>query len=161
MEEQKKEDEVQPQSDATHIAQVAELHAKLLRLQADMDNMRRRHQREKEELGYMAAADCIYQLLPAMDNFDRAVKLLPAGDWTQGMVMVHKQLQDILQCLGLEPIAATGAFDPELHEAVAIDEDSTDPENSVTQELERGYKYRNRVLRPSKVRVSMGGCKIE
>jgi len=122
-----------------------------------MDNMRRRHQREKEDLWEVVAADFICQLLPTMDSFDRAVKVLPPGDWTQGMVMVHKQLQEFFSRLGLESVDCACTFDPQCHEAVAIDEDSASPENTITAELERGYKLRGRVLRPSKVRVSVGG----
>lgn len=138
-----------------------ELESRLLRLQADMENMRRRHQREKEDLWEVVAADLLCQLLPTMDNFDRAIKVLPTGDWTQGMVMVHKQFQEVLARVGLTPVDCACAFDPQYHEAVAIDEDPTSPENTITAELERGYKLRGRVLRPSKVRVSVGGMSNE
>jgi len=136
---------------------VQELESRLLRLQADMENMRRRHQREKDDLWEVVVADIVCQLLPTMDSFDRAVKVLPPGDWTQGMVMVHKQLQEFFTRLGLESVDCTCAFDPQCHEAVAIDEDASFPENTITAELERGYRLRGRVLRPSKVRVTVGG----
>jgi len=161
LEEQKLEEEKPSAREEELIGKVADFESKVIRLQADMDNMRRRHQREKEELWDMAVADCICQLLPALDNFDRAVKVLPEGDWTQGMVMVHKQLGEILHRLGLEYISAVGPFNPQSHEAIAVEEEATLPENTVTQEFERGYKYRGKVIRPSKVRVSMGGRSCE
>jgi len=142
---------------AVELPSVPELETRLLRLQADMENMRRRFQREKEDLWEVVAADLICQLLPTMDSFDRAVKVLPPGDWTQGMVMVHKQFQEFFARLGLESVNCACSFDPQCHEAVAIDEDPSFPDNTITAELERGYKLRGRVLRPSKVRVSVGG----
>lgn len=134
-----------------------ELEARFLRLHADMDNMRKRLQREKEELWAVAVADCLTQMLPVLDNFDRALKALPENDWAKGIVMVSKQLNDILGRMGLEPIVAEGAFDPQYHEAIMQDETSTEPANTITAEFERGYSFKGKVLRPSKVRVSTGG----
>jgi len=136
---------------------VANLELRIIRLQADMDNMRRRHQREKEELWDASVANCICQLLPALDNFDRAVQVLPEGDWTKGMLMVHKQLEETLRQIGLEHMPAVGQFNPETQEAIAVEQDETVPENTVTKEFERGFKFRGKVIRASKVRVSLGG----
>ena len=104
MEQQTNQDTEQP---VNELPSVQELESRILRLQADMDNMRRRHQREKEDLWEVVAGDFICQLLPTMDSFDRAVKVLPPGDWTQGMVMVHKQLQEFFTRLGLESVDCT------------------------------------------------------
>ena len=133
------------------------LENKILRLQADMDNLRKRTVREKEEIWQVAAADVLTQLLPTLDNFERAMQVLPPNDWAQGIVMVSKQLQDALARLGLETIDSAGCFDPQYHEAIMQDTASNEPENTITGEFERGYKLRGKVLRPSKVRVSTGG----
>lgn len=133
------------------------LENRILRIQADMDNLRKRTMREKEEIWQVAVADVLTQLLPTLDNFERAMQVLPQHDWAQGIVMVSKQLQDILSRLGLETIDAQGNFDPQYHEAILQDNASPEPENTITGEFERGYKLRGRVLRPSKVRVSTGG----
>lgn len=134
-----------------------ELESRVLRLHADMDNMRRRLQRERDDMWTVAVADCLSQMLPVLDNFDRALKALPDNDWARGIVMVSKQLSDILARMGLEPIRAEGAFDPQYHEAIMQDNTSTEPENTITGEFERGFCFKGKVLRPSKVRVSTGG----
>lgn len=134
-----------------------ELESKVLRLHADMDNLRKRTAREKDEIWQVAAADVMTDLLPVLDNFDRATQVMPQNDWAQGIVMVSKQLQDVLQRLGLEQIETQGTFDPQYHEAIMQDTESSAPENSITGEFQRGYMFRGKVLRPSKVRVSTGG----
>ena len=139
------------------IESVQGLENRIIRLQADMDNLRKRTMREKEEIWQVAAADIVTQLLPTLDNFERAMQVLPQNDWAQGIVMVSKQLQDVLARLGLETIDSQGSFDPQYHEAIMQDIASTEPENIITGEFERGYKLRGKVLRPSKVRVSTGG----
>ena len=133
------------------------LENKVLRLQADMDNLRKRTMREKEEIWQVAVADIMTQLLPTLDNFERAMQVLPQNDWAQGIAMVSKQLHDVLAQLGLETIDAQGSFDPQYHEAIMQDIASSEPENTITGEFERGYKLRGKLLRPSKVRVSTGG----
>jgi molecular chaperone GrpE len=135
-----------------------------LRLQADMDNLRKRTAREKDEWWQNAAADILIQLLPVVDNFERALSALPegaAGGWAQGIVMVGRQMADTMEKLGLQPVCAEGLFDPECHEALMQDTESDLPENTITAEFERGYTFRGRVIRPSKVRVSTGGKKNE
>jgi molecular chaperone GrpE len=140
---------------------LAEAEARVLRLHADMDNMRRRMQREKEEIWNVAVADCLARLLPVVDNLERAVATLPDSTWGQGVVLVSRQFEDVLTKLGLEPIAAAGMFDPQYHEALMQDVESREPENTITAVLERGYVFKGRVIRPSKVKVSVGGCSDE
>jgi len=140
---------------------LAEAEARSLRLHADMDNMRRRMQREKEELWNVAVADCLAKLLPVVDNLQRAVAALPDSAWGQGVVLVSRQFEEVLTKIGLEPIAAVGLFDPQYHEALVQDAESCEPENTITAVLERGYAFKGRVLRPSKVKVSVGGCSDE
>lgn len=136
---------------------IQDLENRILRLHADMDNLRRRTMREREETWHLAAADVLTQLLPILDNFQRAMLVLPENDWAQGIAMVSKQLQDVLASLGFEVIDSQGAFDPQYHEAIMQDPASSQPENTITGEFERGYKFRGKVLRPSKVKVSTGG----
>ncbi len=137
--------------------QLAQAEARILRAHADMDNMRRRLQREKEEIWQIAVADCLARMLPVHDNLQRAIATLPDSTWGQGVVLVGRQLEDVLAKLGLVPIAAAGLFDPQYHEAIVQDSESAEPENTITAVLERGYLFNGRVLRPSKVKVSIGG----
>ncbi|MBT9133995.1 MAG: Protein GrpE [Firmicutes bacterium] len=155
--------ETTPASSEVEVLRVelAEAEARFLRLHADMENMRRRLQREKEEIWHFALADCLAKLLPVLDNLQRAVAALPDSTWGQGVVLVSRQLEDVLAKYGLEPIAAAGLFDPQYHEAIMQDGESAEPENTITAVLERGYLFKGRVLRPSKVKVSMGGCSDE
>ena len=76
-------------------------------------------------------------------------------------MLVSRQFEDVLTKLGLEPIAAAGMFDPQYHEALMQDVESREPENTITAVLERGYVFKGRVIRPSKVKVSVGGCSDE
>jgi len=134
---------------------LAEAESRALRLHADMENMRRRLQREKEEIWHVAVADCLTRFLPTLDNLQRAIAALPDSTWGQGVVLVGRQFEETLAKLGLEPIVAVGQFDPLYHEALAQDPDSLEPENTITAVLERGYAFKGRVLRPSKVQVSV------
>lgn len=96
-----------------------------------------------------------------LDNLQRAVEVLPDTTWSQGVVLVSRQLEDTLVKFGLEPIPTVGCFDPQFHEAIAQDADSSLPENTITGVFERGYLFKGRVLRPSKVKVRAGGCSDE
>lgn len=133
-----------------------ELQQRLLRLQADFDNFRRRARLEKEELSQVVAAGVIKELFPVLDNFERAVAA-SAQDVAQlrtGVEMVHRQFVAILEKLGVKYIAAVGdTFDPARHEAVARVEDAGQPDGLIVDELQKGYEMGGRVLRPSMVRV--------
>lgn len=142
------------------LAEKDELEKRLLRLQADMDNLRKRTAREKEEWWQLATADVLKELIPILDNFERAVGVVSGGessDWAQGMIMVVRQFQATLARLGLEEVCNAGTFDPQCQEAIMQDNDSVEPENTVTAVFEKGYSHKGRLLRPSKVRVSTGG----
>ncbi|WP_333871301.1 nucleotide exchange factor GrpE [Desulforamulus putei] len=128
-----------------------------LRLQADYENLRRRTRQEREDLLKFGAEHLIKNLLPVLDNFERA--LASAGDggekFISGVEMIHRQLNDILSAEGLAPIPAKGEpFDPNLHEAVMQVEDTGEPENTVVEELRRGYYLKGKVIRPSMVKVA-------
>jgi len=130
---------------------------RLARLQAEFDNARKRAAREQQEFREFAAADAIKAILPALDSFERALKA-PAGegnDLRSGLELIYRQFQDALQKLGVQPIPAVGKeFDPRVHEAVEMVETNEVEDHHVLDELQRGYKYKERLLRPAMVRVA-------
>ena len=130
-----------------------------LRALADLDNFRKRAARDMERVRKTAAEDLTRDLLPVLDNLERA--LAQAGDTTdgfaQGVQMVHKQLWEALAARGLERIPALGeTFDPNVHEALALQPSEEYPENTVMAEWQRGYRMGGLVLRPWRVVVSSG-----
>jgi len=130
---------------------------RLARLQAEFDNARKRSVREQQEFKEFAAADAIKTLLPALDSFERALQT-PARqleEFRSGVELIYKQLQDALQKLGVSPIPAKGQpFDPHQHEAIELVETTDAPDHQVIEELQRGYKLKNRLLRPAMVKVA-------
>lgn len=136
-----------------------ELQQRLLRLKADYDNFRRRTRLEKEAFAKYASQQLMEKLLPVLDNFERA---LAAGEsaadvasFVKGVDMIFRQLTDVLAQEGLEPIQAAGEpFDPELHQAVMRVESEEHGDNVVVEELQKGYKLKDKVIRPSMVKVN-------
>ncbi len=129
---------------------------RLLRMQADFENYRKRVAREREDLLKYANEQLIMALLPVIDNFDRALsaKNDNSEKLLAGVEMISRQLCDILAKEGLEAVPAVGEqFNPEFHEAVMKEETGDYPENTVTEELRRGYLYKGRVIRPAMVKV--------
>ncbi|MBP2645376.1 MAG: Protein grpE [Firmicutes bacterium] len=137
--------------------ELEELNVRILRLQADFDNFRRRTRQEKEELSQIVANGVINQLLPVLDNFERAFSTgatQNAGQLLTGVDMVYRQLVQILEGFGLKPIEAVGVMlDPAQHEAVMRVEDPSQPEGIIVEELQKGYMAHNKVLRASMVKV--------
>lgn len=134
-----------------------------IRSQADLDNYRKRAVREREDAIRYANLSLLERLLPVLDNFelglDAARQSGGAEGILQGMSMVQKQLQDFLRDSGVEPIDAVGAtFDPNLHEALGQEPSDEAPEGTVTRQLRRGYKLKDRLLRASAVMVSKGSA---
>jgi len=130
---------------------------RLIRMQADFDNYRKRVAREREELLSRASEQLICTLLPVLDNFERALSV--SYDDTEkllaGMKMISRQFQDILKKEGLTPIPAVGEeFNPELHEAVLKVESEEFAENTVAEELRKGYILNGKVIRPAMVKVA-------
>ncbi|WP_226673181.1 nucleotide exchange factor GrpE [Rossellomorea aquimaris] len=130
-----------------------------LRLRADFDNFRRRVNVENEAKEKYRAQGLITELLPALDNFERALNIEADNEQTkqllQGMEMVHRSLVEALKKEGVEPIEAVGQeFDPHLHQAVMQVEDENFDSNVVVEEFQKGYKLKDRVIRPSMVKVS-------
>jgi molecular chaperone GrpE len=139
--------------------QANEYFSHLQRLQADFDNYRRRTQKEKEETIKYAAERIVEAMLPVLDNFERAINSTKANQdfnaFSQGVEMIFKQMQNGLAKEGLSAIEAIGQpFDPNLHEAVLRVESEEYPENTVLEELQKGYYLKEKVLRPSMVKVS-------
>ena len=134
---------------------------RLARQQAEFDNARKRTAREQVEFRDYAAADVIKGLLPALDSFERALKARSdASDFRGGVELIYRQLQDALQKAGVQPIAAVGEpFDPRVHEAIEMVDTAEVPDQHVLDELQRGYKYKDRLLRPAMVRVARNGGK--
>lgn len=137
----------------------AELEAKndlLLRTAAEFDNFKKRTEREKLTVAEFAKAGLIKQLLPILDNIDRAA-LSEKGseDYIKGIEMIVKQFEGAAVNLGIEEIAKVGdTFNPELHEAVMHIEDESVAENTITQVLQKGYKIGSTVIRPAMVQVA-------
>ncbi|WRP05329.1 nucleotide exchange factor GrpE [Rossellomorea aquimaris] len=130
-----------------------------LRLRADFDNFRRRVNVESEAKEKYRAQGLITELLPALDNFERALNIDADNDQTktllQGMEMVHRSIVEALKKEGVEPIEAVGQeFDPHLHQAVMQTEDENFDSNVVVEEFQKGYKLKDRVIRPSMVKVN-------
>ena len=138
----------------------AALYDQLLRRQAEFENYRKRVERERTEDRHKARADLLVELLPVMDNFERALTSLQgsgadAAGLRHGVELIHRQLKDALTKFGLQPVEALGqTFDPHLHEAVTIEATDEHKENTVIEEFERGYKLGDRLLRPAKVKVA-------
>jgi molecular chaperone GrpE len=135
-----------------------------LRSQADFDNYKKRAAREKEDAIKYANSSLLERLLPIIDNFDLGLSAARSeGEKSpiySGMNMVLKQLTDFLTDNGLQPIEAEGQkFDPNLHEAIAHEPDGRVPEGTVIRQTRRGYRLKDRLLRPSSVVVSSGAGK--
>jgi molecular chaperone GrpE len=130
---------------------------RLARLQAEFDNYRKRIARENAEFRDYAVADAAKNLLPVIDNFALALRNTSGGpeDFRKGVELIHKQLQDVLQRLKVEQIPAQGEpFDPRVHEAIEMVESNQVPDNHVLEELQPGYRIKDRLLRPAMVRVA-------
>jgi molecular chaperone GrpE len=129
---------------------------RLARLQAEFDNARKRATREQQDFREFAAADVIKNFLPILDSFERALKTGGnSSDFRNGIELINRQFQDALQKTGVQPIAALGQpFDPRVHEAIEMVDTTEVPDHQVVDELQRGYKYKERLLRPAMVRVA-------
>ncbi len=134
---------------------------RLLRVTADMDNFKKRAAREREEAVKFANESLIKKLAPVLDNFDMAMSAAgqagdnPAQSLQTGVAMIYQQLKSVLQEAGLQEVDAAGkTFDPNWHEAVSQQETADVPEGQVLQQLRKGYKLRDRLIRPATVVVA-------
>jgi molecular chaperone GrpE len=134
-----------------------ELRDRVLRVAAEFDNYRKRVERERRELSAFAAADVLRDLLPIVDNFERALE--SAGAENEGMMkgleLIRTQMLEVLRKRGVTPIDAMGAdFDPNIHEAVSHETSGEHRDGEVIQQLQRGYRLGDRLLRPAMVKVA-------
>lgn len=151
------------ESRAQHVSEAEKLRAerdalidRLARTQADFDNARKRAAKEQADFRDYALADTIKNLIPVLDSFDRALKTSPEkSEFHLGVELIHRQLQDALAKIGVQPISAAGQqFDPRYHEAIEMVDTENAKDNEVIEELQRGYKLKDRLLRPAMVRVA-------
>jgi molecular chaperone GrpE len=129
---------------------------RLARAQAEFDNARKRAVKEQQEFRDYAAADAIKPLLPVLDSFERALQVKSdPGDFRGGVELIYKQFLDSLAKVGVRAIPAKGEqFDPHVHEAIEMVETSDAADHEVLEELQRGYKIKDRLLRPAMVKVA-------
>jgi molecular chaperone GrpE len=125
-------------------------------MQAEFENVRRRNVKEQQDFRDYAAVDAIRPLLPVLDSFERALTVKSeAAEFRSGVELIYKQLLTALAKLSVQPITAKGEpFDPHVHEAIEMVEPSDAPDHQVIDELQRGYKFKDRLLRPAMVRVA-------
>jgi molecular chaperone GrpE len=147
------QDDVQRQRD--------EYYDLLLRKTAEFDNYRRRIERERQSVTEAASADLILELLPLVDDLERALKAEPgpagAETYRRGVELIHRQLLETLRKRGVRPIEALGEdFDPHFHQAVMHEPATGHRDGEVIEELRRGYMLGDRLLRPSMVKVAKG-----
>lgn len=144
---------------ATETADVAEWKNRYMRTLADFENFRKRSEREKTEFFKYALAGTFKDLLPILDNFDRALDHAEEGDdFHKGVLLIYKQLFDMLKKAGLRPIEDRNVtFDPNIHEAVIREENDSVPNQTVLDVLQKGYFLHDRLLRPALVKVAVGG----
>lgn len=131
-----------------------------LRALADFENYKRRAQRERDEWTRLAHERLVLEILPVLDNFDRALQAEPRPDQLRGFVagveLIHRELLKVLERIGVTPFSAVGEpFDPQRHEAVMRVETTEVPNQTVVEETERGYLLHDRVLRPARVKVAV------
>jgi len=129
---------------------------RLARAQAEFDNARKRAAKEQQDFRDFAMADAIRSLLPVVDNFERALQAKSeTADFRAGVELIYKQLRDVLTKLGVQPIEAKGQqFDPHVHEAIEMVETLDAADHEVLEEWQRGYKFKDRLLRPAMVKVA-------
>ena len=137
---------------------------RLARLQAEFENYRKRNAREQAEFRDYAIADAVKNFLPVLDNFDLALRTQNPETVDQalrsGIELIRKQMTDTLSRLGVQAVPAQGqTFDPRVHEAIEMVESSDHGDHEVIEELQRGYKLKDRLLRPAMVRVATNPAK--
>jgi len=139
-------------------AELADARQRHLRLAADFENFKKRARQDQLDTIQHASSDLISRLLPVLDDLRSALDHKPQGvdeAWAKGIELSVRKLEEVMSTHGLEPIPSVGArFDPRYHEAIGHVESDAHPEDTVVTELRRGYRIRDRVLRPSLVKVS-------
>jgi molecular chaperone GrpE len=138
-------------------AEKADLTDRLLRKQAEFENYRRRSERDRSEFLQCAGMEIIRDLIPVLDDFERAMKAETSDkSYAKGIELIYQRLYDYLTRMGLEPIEAQGKpFDPNLHQAVDRKETDEAEDQTVLEEYQRGYNFKGKLLRPSMVKVAV------
>lgn len=135
----------------------ADLQDRLLRSQAEFQNLKRRTEKERVELFEYAATEAVRVLLPVLDDFERASKA-ESGDreYAAGVELIYNRFYETLKKLGLEPMVSKGQpFDPQIHHAVDMVETDEAPDHTVLDEFQRGYNFKGRLMRPAMVKVAV------
>ena len=142
----------QLQKEASEMRELAQ------RKQAEFENYRKRMERERLDLGRYAGADVVKEVLPVLDNLERALRAVAGSSEEQlrdGVAIVHRQLQEILIRMGLTEVECQGRpFDPHVHQAVSQHETEEHPEGTVLEVFQKGYLFKDRLLRPAMVSVA-------
>jgi len=130
---------------------------RLLRKQAEFENLRRRTERDRSEFLQFAGMDLTRNLLPVLDDFERALKVESADqNYSKGIELIYQRLWDIVKKMGVEPLDSKGKkFDPNLHEAVVRVETGEAEDQTVLEEFQRGYNFKGKLLRPALVKVAV------
>jgi molecular chaperone GrpE len=138
-------------------AEKAELYDRVLRARAEFENARRRTEREKLDFLQFAAMDLVKDILPILDDFERALKVETCDrEYAKGIELIYQRMYDTLKKLGMEPIEAKGQpFDPNLHQAVERVHTDEAEDMTVLDEFQKGYNFRGKLLRPAMVKVAV------
>ena len=153
---------------AEHVSEIEKLRAerdtlldRMARMQAEFDNARKRAAKEQQDFRDYALVDTIKSILPVLDSFDRALATSPEkSEFHSGVELIHKQLLDALGKLGVRQISAKGEqFDPRYHEAIEMVDTEDADDHQVLEELQHGYKLKDRLLRPAMVKVARNSRK--
>lgn len=136
---------------------------RLARLQAEFDNSRKRESRERAEFRDYAVSNAVDQFLPVLDNFQLALKSTGSAEQLRsGVELIVKQMEEALRSLNVQPVETVGTtFDPRVHEAIEMVERNDLPDHQVFEEVRRGYRIRDRLLRPALVRVASNSLQKE
>jgi len=138
-------------------ADKAELHDRLLRRQADFDNFRKRAERDRSDFLQFAGMEFAREMLPILDDFDRALKVETAdADYAKGVELIYARMYETLKKMGLEPMDTVGkTFDPNLHQAVDRVETDEAEDQTILDEFQKGYTFKGKLLRPTMVKVAV------
>jgi len=134
-----------------------DLQDRLLRQAAEFDNYRKRIDRERRDSAHFAAVEFVQELLPVIDDFERALQIEASGvdSYRQGVEIIHRALMDMLRRRGVTPIEAVGTtFDPQVHQAVAYEEAPDRQDGEVMEQFTRGYRLGDKLIRPAMVKVA-------
>ena len=138
-------------------ADKAELHDRLLRRQADFDNFRKRAERDRSDFLQFAGMEFARELLPILDDFDRALKVETAdANYAKGVELIYARMYETLKKMGLEPMDTVGkTFDPNLHQAVERVETDVAEDQTILGEFQKGHTFKGKLLRPAMVKVAV------